>query len=152
MEITALTKFNYPSSTMFNKLAQVLPVLALTIGTPAFASIAQAHPHHGDERIADGRMGRQLNRLNLTPEQKAKQQQLRQSMRAQIKAILTPEQQAQAKAMRNSNRSMDGARKSLNLTPDQKAKMKAIRQDYKQKFKAILTPEQQAQLKGGRKG
>jgi Spy/CpxP family protein refolding chaperone len=152
---------------MFNKLAQLLPVLALVVGVPTFAGIAQANPHHGYRQIADGGMGGQVERLNFTPEQKTKIQQLRQSTRTQIETLLTPEQlpkfqqiesQRQAKfsgenglSMRDRRQSMRDSWKSLNLTADQKAKMKAIRQVSKEQFKAILTPEQQAKFKGGRK-
>ena len=112
-------------------------------------------------------MGGQAERLNFTPEQKTKIQQLRQSTRTQIETLLTPEQlpkfqqiesQRQAKfsgenglSMRDRRQSMRDSWKSLNLTADQKTKMKAIRQASKEQFKAILTPEQQAKFKGGRK-
>ena len=88
-----------------------------------------------------------MTRLNLTPEQKAKMEQLRASARTQMDAILTSAQQQQAKARQERRQAMGDTWKSLNLTTEQQAKIKAIRQSSAQQLNAILTPEQQTKLK-----
>jgi periplasmic protein CpxP/Spy len=148
----AASKPNNPNPYMLNKLAQLLPVFVLlAIATPSFADNDFSH-NHNRRQIAYGEMGR-MNKLNLTPDQKTKMEQLRASTRSQIDAVLTPaqrQQRQQIEAQRQANKGDNG----MNLTADQKAKLKAIREANQAQFKAMLTPAQQAQLsqEGGRMG
>jgi hypothetical protein len=76
--------------------------------------------------IAEGSMSRHFDRLNLTPEQKTKVQQLHNATKAQMDAVFTPEQRqklAQIKAQRQNRPGKAG----WNLIADQKAKLKAVR-------------------------
>jgi periplasmic protein CpxP/Spy len=135
---------------MINKLAKLLPLLAIVMAVPTFAAsnYHSAQPQNVDY-IAKGLAGRHLKGLNLTPEQKTKMQQLRDATKAQMDAVFTPEQRqklAQIKAQRQANRPGKGG---WNLTADQKSKLKAIRQSNREQLKAILTPDQQAQLRQG---
>ena len=140
---------------MLDRLAKLLPLLAIVIATPVFA--ASNYPNHSQERgqIARGE-GKRMNNLNLTPEQKTKMQQLRASTQSQIDAVLTDEQrqklaqvkaQRPAKARQDRRQAMGDTWKSLNLTTEQQARIKTIRQSSKQQLNAILTPEQQTKLK-----
>jgi Spy/CpxP family protein refolding chaperone len=130
-----------------NKLAKLLPLLSLVLTIPTLAVTAQAKPHHqaGLGRIADAGMGR-MDSLNLTPAQKTKMEQLRQSARTQIEQVLTVEQRQKFQQIASQNRVGRETGERLDLTADQKAKIKAIRQADRSKFQAILTPAQQAQL------
>lgn len=104
----------------------------------------QAQIKQDQSRENDGWKAR-LDRLNLTPEQKTKLEQLKTTTDDQMSAILTPEQRQASQAMRGEKTAM----KSLNLTADQKAKIKAIHLANREQFKAILTPEQQSKFKPG---
>ncbi len=143
---------NHPSFTMMmiNKFAKLLPLLAIVVAVPTFAAsnYQPAQPQNVGY-IAEGPMGRHLDRLNLTSEQKTKVQQLHNATKAQMEAVFTPEQRqklAQIRAQRQANKP---GKASWDLTADQKAKLKAIRQTSKEQMQAILTPEQQAQLRQG---
>jgi periplasmic protein CpxP/Spy len=132
------------------KLAKLLPILALVLTIPTLAVTAQAKPHHqaGLGRIADAGMGR-MNNLNLTPEQKTKMQQVRQSAQAQIEQVLTPQQRQKFQELASQRQAGRQSGGGLDLTADQKAKIQAIRQADRNQFQAILTPAQQAQLQQG---
>ena len=81
-------------------------------------------------------------KLNLTPDQKAKMEEIHKSSEQQMDALLTPEQLTQK------NQAMQQHKKpNLNLSADQKAKMKGIRENAKTQMQAVLTPEQQQQWK-----
>ncbi len=93
--------------------------------------------------------------LNLTPEQEAQLEALRQSHRSQFEAILTPEQQQiltelEAQEPREGEgqgrRGRRRIREALNLTEDQIAQLQTIREENRSEFEAILTPEQLTQL------
>ncbi len=148
MEIKHSSTPNHPTPTMLNKLAKLLPLLALAIATPSFAA-GNYHSHnqaHG--QIAYGEKGHHMDDLNLTPEQKTKVEALRAATKTQLDAVFTPEQRQQRdqmKAQRQANKGEQG----MNLTADQKAKLKAIRDANQEQFKAILTPAQQAQMAQG---
>jgi periplasmic protein CpxP/Spy len=142
---------NHPIPTMIiNKLVKFLPLLAIVIAVPTFA--ASNYNHAQRQHVgytAESSMGRHLDDLNLTPEQKTKVQQLHTATKAKMDAVFTPEQRqkfAQIKAERQANKPNKAA---WNLTADQKTKLKAIRQANMEQMKAILTPEQQAQLRQG---
>lgn len=148
---TPQPKSTSPTMMMINKLAKFLPLLAIVVAVPTFAAsnFNQAQ-RQGVGYTARGLMGRHLESLNLTPEQKNKVQQLQTATKAQMDAVFTPEQRqklAEIKAQRQTKPN----KAAWNLTPDQKAKLKAIRQVNMEQMKAILTPEQQAQLGSGKK-
>jgi Spy/CpxP family protein refolding chaperone len=90
-----------------------------------------------------------LKRLNFTPEQKTKLEQLKTNTEAQMGAVLTPEQRQKAQTMKAERGGMKNDWQSINLTADQKAKIKAIHQANHEKFKAILTPEQRSKFEPG---
>ncbi len=149
MEIKHSSKPNYPTPIMLNKVVKLLPLLALVISIPSFAAGNYPNHNHPHGQIAAGEMGRHMDDLNLTPEQKTKVEALRAATKTQMDAVFTPEQRQQRdqmKAQRQANQ-QDG--NSMNLTADQKTKIKAIRDANKEQFKAILTPAQQAQMAQG---
>lgn len=141
---------------------------ALVISTAWLASTTEAKPvaTSSDRSMLLAEGGRAT--LNLTPEQKAQMQQIRESTRAQIEGILTQEQKNQLNAAREQMRArrqqggqagqagqpgqprQRGQRgqmwSSLNLTPEQNAQMQRIREESKQRMEAILTPEQRQQM------
>jgi periplasmic protein CpxP/Spy len=132
-----------------NKLAKSLPILSILLTIPTIAFVAHANPDHVRGQIADARMERG-EKLQLTPEQKTKMEQLRQSVNTQIEQVLTPEQLPKFKQIESQRQVRHQARETLNLTADQKAKVTAIHQADRQQFNAILTPAQQAQIKQDR--
>lgn len=146
---------NYPNPTVMHKLAKLFPILSIVLAIPTIGFIAQANTNHhpGDHsgKLADMRMG-YGDKLNLTPEQKAKMEQLHQSANTQIEQILTPAQLPKFKQIESQRQARKQARQPLNLTADQQAKIKAIHDANRQKFDAILTPAQQAQMKQERGG
>jgi periplasmic protein CpxP/Spy len=133
------------------KLAKLLPILLIVLAIPTFSIVADAKPHGHRGQIANASMGHMrqmehLKNLNLSPEQQTKMDQLRQSTRTQIDAILTTEQRQKFQQIETQRQVRHQAGGNRNLTADQKLKLKAIRQANKQQFQAILTPAQQAQL------
>ena len=143
-------------------LSLIAGTLALTLIATPFAVQAEQNnpssPQPGKEWQKKG----QFQKLNLTPEQKAKMKEIGRSNRAQIEAVLTPEQKtklqaamaerkAQHQAQRQQGQGERGKKgdifASLNLTETQKNQIKQIRESSKQQMQAVLTPEQQAQMK-----
>jgi Spy/CpxP family protein refolding chaperone len=149
-------------------LSLIAGTLALTLIATPFAVQAEQNnlssPQPGKEWQKKG----QFQKLNLTPEQKAKMKEIGRSTRAQIEAVLTPEQktklqaamaerkaqhQAQRQQRQGQGERQEGRGKkgnifaSLNLTETQKNQIKQIRESSKQQRQAVLTPEQQAQMK-----
>jgi len=112
--------------------------LALAIGAtpviPSFTNPAVAGP---------GGMGRgmKFEQLNLTDAQKTRLQQIKESSRQQMDAILTTEQKEQLRVAREQRQ-----RPNVTLTEDQKAKMKAVRESAKSQMEAVLTAEQKQKL------
>lgn len=154
MEITPTTQPNHPIPNMMNQFAKLLPILALIISVPTVANIAQAQPQQGYGGRMEHGMGR-TEELNLTADQKTKLEQLRQSSRTQIEAILTPAQLPKFQQIENQRQAKGESRTALNLSSDQKTRIQSIRKANMEKVQAILTPEQQAQIKqgdGGRRG
>jgi Spy/CpxP family protein refolding chaperone len=154
MEINQTSPSKYPNPTMMNKLAKLLPLLAIVIAVPTFAASNHSSFSNHQGQIAEGRRGNYIGNLNLTPEQKTKIEQLRSATRAKMDEVLTSEQRQKLQAIKSQRQANQSNRQGMNLTADQKAKLKAIRQENMAKMKAILTPEQQTQLSqgGGRSG
>jgi Spy/CpxP family protein refolding chaperone len=132
-----------------NKLVKSLSILSIALTIPSIASISQANPHHGHGQIAESRMERG-EKLQLTPAQKTKMEQLRQSVNTQIEQVLTPEQRPKFRQIESQRLARKQAHETLSLTPEQKAKIQAIHQADREKFNAILTAEQKAQIKQDR--
>jgi periplasmic protein CpxP/Spy len=148
MEIKHSSTPNHPTPTMLNKVAKLLPLLALVIATPSFAAGNYSSHNHAHGQIAYGEMGKHMDDLNLTPEQKTKVDALRAATKAQMDAVFTPEQRQQREQIKGQRQANQGGN-DMNLTADQKTKLKAIRDANQEQFKAILTPAQQAQMAQG---
>jgi Spy/CpxP family protein refolding chaperone len=104
-----------------------------------------------DQQTGDrGGWVERLKRLNFTPEQKTKLEQLKTNTEAQMGAVLTPEQRQKTQAMKEERGGMKNVWQSLNLTADQKAKIKAIHQANHEQFKALLTPDQRSKFEPGK--
>ncbi|OBQ35609.1 MAG: P pilus assembly/Cpx signaling pathway, periplasmic inhibitor/zinc-resistance associated protein [Anabaena sp. MDT14b] len=142
-------------------LSLIAGTLALTLIATPFAVQAEQNPSSPQPGKEWQKKG-QFQKLNLTPEQKAKMKEIGRSTRAQIEAVLTPEQKtklqaamaerkAQHQAQRQQGQGERGKKgnifTSLNLTETQKNQIKQIRESSKQQRQAVLTPEQQAQMK-----
>ena len=131
---------------MLEKVATLLPLLALITVTPSFAAGNYPSHSHRHGQIAAGEMGRHMDdNLNLTPDQKTKLEALRAATKTQMDAVFTPEQRQQREQIKVQRQANQQDGNSMNLTVDQKARIKAIRNASKEQFKAILTPDQQAQ-------
>ena len=85
---------------MLEKVATLLPLLALIIVTPSFAAGNSPSHSHRHGQIAAGEMGRHMDDLNLTPEQKTKVEALRAATKTQMDAVFTPEQRQQREQMK----------------------------------------------------
>ena len=142
-------------------LSLIAGTLALTLIATPFAVQAEQNPSSPQPGKEWQKKG-QFQKLNLTPEQKAKMKEIGRSTHAQIEAVLTPEQKtklqaamaerkAQHQAQRQQGQGERGKKgdifASLNLTETQKNQIKQIRESSKQQMQAVLTPEQQAQMK-----
>ena len=112
---------------------KLLPLLAATVLiAPA---IAQTNPPPPPPP-------RQQNWLNLTPEQQAKMQQIRQAEREQMNSILTAEQRSILETARQNRQNPRQVFESLNLTDEQKTRIQQVRRSSREQMDAILTPEQ----------
>ncbi len=134
---------------MLNKVAKLLPLLALVIATPSFAAGNYSSHNHAHGQIAAGERGHHMDDLNLTPAQKTKVEALHAATKAQMDAVFTPAQRQQRDQMKAQRQTRPEGEKGMNLTADQKAKIKTIRDANQAQFKAILTPAQQAQMAQG---
>jgi periplasmic protein CpxP/Spy len=142
---------NYLKLSMQNKLAKLLPILALILTVPTFTIAAHANPTDRSTtqpvknagRIAQGQPGS----INLTPEQKAKIEQLKQSTRTKIEGVLNPEQLKKFQQIQQQAQSNSGT--TITLTEDQKVKMQAIKKAKIEELRAILPPEPQSSPKQG---
>ena len=129
-----------------NPAIKLLPLFAAAMILPGIAIDVHAEPLNQPTRVGQYHRGGKFKKLNLTADQKAKMQQMKLEMRAEMEKILTPEQKAKLQAMQGNKPGMRRGWKELNLTPEQKARITALRQSQTEKFKAMLTPEQQAEI------
>ena len=134
---------------MKNHLVKFLPLLAIAIAAPAMAASNHFERHPDGGQIADNQMGKRENRLNLTPAQTTKMQQIEADTRTRIDAVLTSSQRQQLAQIQTQRQAERQGGKDMNLTADQKTQLKAIRESNKAQFRAILTPAQQAQFGQG---
>ncbi|MFM7363658.1 MAG: P pilus assembly/Cpx signaling pathway, periplasmic inhibitor/zinc-resistance associated protein [Cuspidothrix sp.] len=141
------------------KLSLLAATLALTFtATPLTVKAQQNSPAPKPTQEIRGKC--LFQHLNLTPEQKAKMQEISRNTRAQIEAVLTPQQQAKLKAAMAEARVQEeqgqhrGRMKvkrdvfaSLNLLQAQKDQIKQIKQSSREQMQTVLTSEQKAQIK-----
>jgi Spy/CpxP family protein refolding chaperone len=136
---------------MYNKLARLLPIFALVFAVPTFTIVAWANatdlssirPVKNARLIAQAQPGK----IDLSPEQRAKIQQVQQSTRTKIEAVLNPEQLKKFRQIQQQAQLANGG--ITNVTADQKAKVQNIDRTSEEKMLAVLTLEQQSQLKQG---
>jgi periplasmic protein CpxP/Spy len=141
--------------TMKIKLMPMLAgAIALSVVATPFIVNAQSGMSDQAQPTNSRRYGK-WDKLNLSEQQKAQLQQIKNDTRTQIEAVLTPQQLEQLKTARQNNqanqagqghRGKHSAMAALNLTDAQKAKIKEIKDSQKARMQAILTPEQQQQL------
>jgi periplasmic protein CpxP/Spy len=151
MKTSSTFPSNYLKLSMQNKLTKLLPILALILTVPTFTIAAHANPTvrstaqpvKNAGRIAQGQPGT----INPTPEQKAKIEQLQQSTRTKIEAVLNPEQLKKFQQIQQQAQSSSGA--TITLSEDQKVKMLAIKKAKIEELRAILPPEPQSSPKQG---
>lgn len=157
-----------------NSKVKPLPLLAgaialsVSIASSLPASAQSTNPTAPPQR---GQMHRP-NFLNLTPEQQAKMEQIRQNERSQIDAILTADQKAQLQREWANRKPPTGEKPgtpptgenrgtpptggnrrmphspfaSLNLTTEQRSQIEAVRRSSREQMDAVLTPEQRQQI------
>jgi Spy/CpxP family protein refolding chaperone len=113
-------------------ILQLAPVPALAQTTPAPVDPAQIFAV--------------LEDLNLSPEQKTQLQQLAQSTRSQIEAILTPEQLDLLRSKMAEGQRLREVLPQLELTLEQRRQVLPITQSARAQVNSILTPEQQEQI------
>lgn len=95
------------------------------------------------------RAGRGMGKLGvqLSAEQQAQMEQIRNETRTQIEAVLTPEQRQQfEQAVTQNGQRRRGAMAALNLSEAQRTQISQIMQSSKERVTAVLTPEQRQQI------
>ncbi len=133
-------------SDMIKKLSFLAGAIALTLTAIPFAAQAQFNSSEPIVVAQRQKRGGWKNKLNLSEEQKAKMQEIKQNARTEMEKILTREQLDKLEAAKASGQKKRGVWRTLNLTEDQKAQIKKIRENKKAQFQAILTDEQKAQM------
>ncbi len=128
------------------KLSFLAGAVALTLSAIPFAAQAEINSSSSIVVAQGKKQGGWKNKLNLTEDQKAQMQQIKESARADMQKIFTPEQLQKLEAAKASGEKKRGVWQSLNLTDAQKAEMKKVRESKKAQFEAILTDEQKAQM------
>jgi periplasmic protein CpxP/Spy len=151
---------------VFSLLAGAIALSVPLVSTlPAFAQSTTPPAPTQQEHM------RRPNFLNLTSEQQAQVEEIRQDTRSQIDAILTEEQRAQLQRERDSRGARPGGDQgmprpdagqrprpsadqgmphspfaSLNLTAEQQSQIEAVMRSSRERMDAILTSEQRQQL------
>lgn len=141
-------KTNLSSIThMIKKLSFLAGAIALTISAIPFAAQADINSSSSPTIIAQRqKRGGWKDKLNLTEDQKAQMQEIKQSARRQMREVLTPQQLEKLEAAKASGQKKRGVWRTLELTDEQKAELKAIRESKKTQFEAILDDEQKQML------
>ncbi|MBD0268824.1 MAG: Spy/CpxP family protein refolding chaperone [Cyanobacteria bacterium Co-bin8] len=122
-----------------------LPLLAGMLALALAATLAPAGlAQSGPLQECGDRQGQ--NRLNLTTEQQAQMDSIRQAERQQVDAILTAEQRERLETARTNRENPRQVLESLGLTETQKTQMQAVRESAREQMNAILTQEQLQQL------
>jgi serine/threonine-protein kinase len=87
----------------------------------------------------------QLMRVNLTPQQQAQIEQLKQQNESQLQNILTPEQWSQFQAARNAKNWRGEVAVLKSVSPQQNAQIQSVSSLYLQQLNAVFTPQQREQ-------
>ncbi|AFZ28820.1 hypothetical protein Glo7428_0211 [Gloeocapsa sp. PCC 7428] len=114
-----------------------------TVFAPLAINAQPAAPQVG-QRAGRG-MGKMAG-IELSAEQQAQMEQIRNETRTQIEAVLTPEQRQQWQAATQNGQRRRGAMASLNLSEAQRTQIRQIMQSSKERVTAVLTPEQRQQI------
>ncbi len=134
---------------MFRNIKKALAIACVTVavGVVTVPNLVSAQNSAQDttSRVKENKRGNGWKKLNLTDAQKEQMKNIRKNAKTQRQNVLTPEQRAKLEQARQSG-DRKGVRKNLNLTDAQKQQMRAIGQTTKDQVKAILTPAQQQQL------
>ena len=91
-----------------------------------------------------------FEQLNLTEEQSAQIESIKDDSRAEVQAVLTEEQRAALGDVEGRERWQ--AWRSLDLTDDQQEQIRAIKESSREEVQAVLTDEQRAQFQEMRQG
>ncbi|KJH70120.1 hypothetical protein [Aliterella atlantica] len=125
---------------------KLIPLLAGAIALSAATSLpltAQIQP--SQQQLAPVRDSKYKG-IQLTEQQKAQMQSIREQTGSQIQAILTPEQRQQFQAAMGSGQKRRSAFADMNLSEQQKTQIREIMQSAKTQAEAVLTPAQRQQL------
>lgn len=149
---------------MFKKSLIVASILALSVSTAVYAADVTATkaqvPPCKCEKTFDPAKKAEFEqkraefdqRLNLTDEQKAQAQAIREKGRKEMQPVMDKlkAKSEEAQAVRNSKLAPDAQQKKLDKIYAEKKALKGqladIRKKNMQEFEAILTPDQQAEL------
>ncbi len=116
-----------------------------TVFAPLAINAQPAAPQVGQRAGAGRGMGKMAG-IELSAEQQAQMEQIRNETRAQIEAVLTPEQRQQWQAATQNGQRRRGAMAALNLSEAQRTQIRQIVQSSKERVTAVLTPEQRQQI------
>jgi Spy/CpxP family protein refolding chaperone len=115
-----------------------------TVFAPLAINAQPAAPQVGQPAGAGRSMGKAG--IELSAEQQAQMEQIRNETRTQIEAVLTPEQRQQWQAAMQNGQRRRGAMAALNLSEAQRSEIRQIMQSSKDRVTAVLTPEQRQQI------
>lgn len=126
---------------------KLIPLLAGAIAlsvTPNLPLIAQTPPNQ--QRQLPPVRDSKYKGVELTEQQKAQMQTIREQTSSQIQAVLTPEQRQQFQAAMGSGQKRRSAFADMNLSDQQKSQIREIMRSAKSQAEAVLTPQQRQQL------
>lgn len=127
---------------------KLIPLLAGTIALSVSTIVpltAQAQPNQQGQ-LRQEQPERQYRGIELTEQQKAQIQTIRQNTRSQIEGVLTAEQRKQFQAALSSGQKRRSAFADMNLSEQQKNQIREIMRSAKTQAEAILTPAQKQQM------
>ncbi|MGF1492871.1 MAG: hypothetical protein ACFBSC_10550 [Microcoleaceae cyanobacterium] len=127
---------------------------AIALGILGFSLLAPAiHPTVAQAQANPGARREQIQQeLELTNAQRQQIQQIQQSTRERLSAVLTDSQKAQLRSALEQQTGDQGrgslrqALRNLNLTETQQKQIRAIRQETRQQMQDVLTPEQKEKI------
>lgn len=127
--------------------------MSLFAGVVAFSTVfapltinAQPTPPLAGQRAGTVKGMGKMAGIELTAEQQAQMEQIRNETRTQIEGVLTPEQRQQWQAATQNGQRRRGAMAALNLSETQRTQIRQIMQSSKERATAVLTPEQRQQI------
>lgn len=110
--------------------------------------LAQAGGGRGHGRGRGHGGGHNLERLNLTDDQSAQIEAIRDTTRSQMQAVLTAEQRATLESSSESGGRRDF--RGLDLSEDQRSQLEALRETSREQIQGVLTEEQRQQMEENR--